>query len=40
VARALLSKEVGDVVTVHRPKGEIELEILELYFGERLVAKI
>ena len=39
VAKALLSKEVGDDVTVHRPKGELELEILELYFGDRLVAK-
>ena len=35
VARALLGKEVGDIVTVERPKGEIELEVKDLLFGAR-----
>ena len=34
----LVGKRVGDVVTVDRPAGEVELEIVELYFGERRVA--
>jgi transcription elongation factor GreB len=38
MARALLGKQVGDVVTVERPAGEIEVEILELWFGERRIA--
>ena len=38
VAKALLGKEVGDAVTVYRPKGEIEVEITALYFGDRLIA--
>ena len=37
MARALVGKTVGDVVTVERPAGEIEVEILELWFGERKV---
>lgn len=37
VARAVLGKEVGDVVTVDRPAGEIELEIAELWFGTRRI---
>lgn len=32
VGRALLGKKVGDVVTVFRPAGEIEVEILALEF--------
>lgn len=38
VARALLGKTVGEVVSVERPAGEVEIEILELWFGERRVA--
>jgi transcription elongation factor GreB len=38
MARALLGKIVGDVVTVERPAGEIEVEIVELWFGERKVS--
>jgi transcription elongation factor GreB len=38
LARALLGKEVGDVVTVDRPAGEIDVEIVELWFGSRRVA--
>jgi transcription elongation factor GreB len=34
VARALLGKRIGDVILVHRPAGEIELEILALRFGD------
>lgn len=37
MARALLGKVVGDVVTVERPAGEIEVEVVELWFGERKV---
>lgn len=39
VARALQGKRVGDVVLVHTPAGEVELEIMALYFGERLIAE-
>ena len=35
VARALTGKRVGDVVLVHRPAGEIELEIVDLKFAGR-----
>ncbi len=35
VARALIGKQVGDVVIAPRPKGEIELEIVDLHFGKR-----
>jgi transcription elongation factor GreB len=38
MARALLGKRVGDVVTVERPAGEIEVEVVELWFGERRIA--
>ena len=38
MARALLGKQVGDVVTVERPAGEIEIEVLELWFGDRRIA--
>jgi len=33
VAKALLGKKVGDAVTIHRPAGDIEVEIEELLFG-------
>jgi len=33
VGKALLGKEVGDVVTVRRPKGEVELEIVQIRYG-------
>ena len=39
VAKALIGKEVGDAVTIYRPKGEIEVEITALFFGERLIAE-
>jgi transcription elongation factor GreB len=38
MARALLGKSVGDVVTVERPAGEIQVELLELWFGSRKIA--
>ena len=37
MARALMGKSVGDIVTVERPAGEIEVELIELWFGDRLV---
>ncbi|HEY4222507.1 MAG TPA: GreA/GreB family elongation factor [Myxococcota bacterium] len=37
MARALLGKSVGDVVTVERPAGDLEVEVVELYFGARRV---
>jgi transcription elongation factor GreB len=37
MARALLGKFIGDVVTVDRPAGEIDVEIVELWFGERRI---
>jgi transcription elongation GreA/GreB family factor len=30
LGKALLNKTVGDVVTVHRPAGDIEVEILQI----------
>lgn len=33
LAKALLNKRVGDVVTFRRPKGEVELEITAIQFG-------
>ncbi|RMF93833.1 MAG: transcription elongation factor GreA [Nitrospinota bacterium] len=33
LARALLGKEVGDVVQVQAPKGVIEYEIVDIYFS-------
>jgi len=38
MARALLGKRVGDVVTVERPAGELDVEVVELWFGERRIA--
>lgn len=38
VARALLGKEVGDVVEIEVPKGTSEYEIVGLFFGERKIA--
>ncbi len=35
MARALVGKCVGDVVTVERPAGEIEVEVVEIWFGPR-----
>lgn len=35
VARALIGKRVGELVLVHRPMGEVELEILGLRFGTK-----
>lgn len=35
VAKALYGKSVGDVVTAFRPKGPIDLEITDLFFGSR-----
>lgn len=32
LGRALLKKRVGDVVVVHRPAGELELEIVEIRY--------
>lgn len=37
MARALLGKRAGDVVTVERPAGDIEVEVREIWFGERRV---
>jgi transcription elongation factor GreB len=34
VGRALLKKKLGDSVTVHRPAGEIELEIISIVYEE------
>ncbi len=33
IGRALLKKRVGDVVTVRRPAGEVELEIMAIRYG-------
>ncbi|MFS8068247.1 MAG: transcription elongation factor GreB [Byssovorax sp.] len=33
IGRALLGKSVGDVITVRRPAGEIEIEILSVRYG-------
>jgi transcription elongation factor GreB len=38
MARALLGKAVGDVVTVERPAGDIEVEVVEIWFGARKIA--
>jgi transcription elongation factor GreB len=37
MAGALLGEQVGDVVTVERPAGDVEVEILELWFGEKRI---
>lgn len=33
IGRALMKKRVGDIVTVRRPAGEVDLEILEVSYG-------
>jgi transcription elongation factor GreB len=33
LARALLKAELGDVVTMHTPKGEVEIEVLDISYG-------
>ena len=33
IGRALLGKSVGDVISVRRPAGEIEIEILAVRYG-------
>jgi transcription elongation factor GreB len=38
MARALLGKRVGDVVTVDRPAGEIDVEVVGLWLGDRKIA--
>jgi transcription elongation factor GreB len=38
MARALLGKRVGDVVTVERPAGELDVEIVELWFADQQVS--
>ncbi len=38
MARALLGKHVGDLVTVERPAGDINVEIVELWFASKKVA--
>lgn len=38
MARALMGKQVGDVVTVERPAGEIQIKVLELWFVDRKIA--
>jgi transcription elongation factor GreB len=35
VAKALIGKSVGDSVLAPRPKGDIQLEIMDLHFGKR-----
>jgi transcription elongation factor GreB len=35
VAKALIGKAVGDTVLAPRPKGDVELEIIDLHFGKR-----
>ena len=34
LGRSLLKRKVGDVVVVHRPAGEIEIEIVAISYGE------
>ena len=33
IARALISKEIGDVVNVHTPGGEVEFEIDDVFYN-------
>jgi transcription elongation factor GreA len=33
IARALISKEIGDVVNVHTPGGEVEYEIDDVSYN-------
>lgn len=35
LARAVWNKKVGDVVTLHRPVGDIDLEIIDLHYAGR-----
>ena len=35
VARALIGKRIGDIITAQRPAGEIELEVVDLHFAGR-----
>lgn len=35
VAKALLGRTVGDYVTIVRPAGELEVEIVDLYYGQK-----
>ena len=34
VGKAILGKEVGDVVAVRRPKGEVDLEVIKIRYGQ------
>lgn len=34
IARQLLNKKAGDVVTIKIPKGEVEYEVLSVHYGE------
>jgi transcription elongation factor GreB len=38
VAKAMLGKRVGDSVVVTRPAGEVDIDIVELWFGTRRIA--
>jgi transcription elongation factor GreB len=38
MGRALLGKSVGDVVTIERPIGEVDVEICEIWFGTLRIA--
>jgi len=33
VAKALWGKQLGQLVTIHRPKGDLEVEIIDIKFG-------
>jgi transcription elongation factor GreB len=39
MAKALIGKKVGELVTVERPAGEVDVEVIELWFGDRLTAR-
>ena len=34
IGRALMKKRVGDIVTVRRPAGEVDLEVIQVSYGE------
>jgi transcription elongation factor GreB len=34
IGRALMKKRVGDIVTVRRPAGEVDLEVIRVSYGE------
>ena len=38
IGKALLKRKVGDVVTLKRPAGDVEIEILRLEYGRLLDA--